>query len=1131
MANGTTDNGEPFSLADWAVAEATAFVTPLLEATSSPAAIAALLANIGWQADALPALAQLVIQVSGAVDSALGDLYTAVSAADGGSGTQTGLELAQQLAGLVQPVSQAISGFSQAGTWQNPPAGLANLPTDMLLWLTDTYLLTTHPLLHGSLALLQLLTPQAAAPEQPAVYDSSGKLVRSAFRIPELHLDRMSALLKDPAGYLRAAYLSAGSLLTPADVAQFTDALFPVVASALKSFGLGAYYGLDPYFDQLDLDATSAQLLQRCLTLWILDSDDTDTDLLGATFALVGPDDSTGGQVGVVIAPTFPTGIEGTVGGWSFTVGLTAGGAPLSVIGWVPYPADPSSWPGLGLAITLQSGQPVGAASGSTPTASGAASAPGAQLTIEISVNGSAFDARLTLSLNGSLSLSAADFGDGFLQQILPADGIKIPLALTIQGSRDGWNLTGSAPTGSAIVLAEFSSRTVGPVMVDDLRFQISPDVSGLTVGGYLTAAVTLGPLTAAVRDLGLGLSMQWPAGGGNAGPLNLAPSVFWPTGAGLGIDAGVATGGGFVSFDEARGQYAGVLELALESLSLTAIGLIQTKMADGTPLPGGFSLLVVISVEFVPFIELGFGFSLNGVGGYFGLDRTINADALRAGVHSGSLDDIMFPVDPVGHAPQLIQELAGFFPAAPGRFLIGPMVQIQWGSPLPILTADLGVIIELPAPVRIAILGVLQVGLPQADEDAVILLNLDVLGLVDFGLGTLSLDASLYGSRIAEFPVTGDMALRLGWKAERDFIASFGGCHPAQQLPPNFPTLDRLAICLSNSDKLVFTLQAYLAATSNTLQFGASAHLLADVGDARVDGMVSFDALIHTNPFGIQVDFAAAVTVWFDGQQLLAVSISGQLTGPAPWQVSAQASISLFGISTTVPVQFSLGAAAALLIPAPIFVAGLLAGDVGKSVNWSALPPPGDTVVTLTPAPPSGTDMRAHPLGSLTFHQSTVPLGITIDKFGSADVSGPSKLGLISISYGNSPVDPAAVTTVQDAFAPGQFLALSDSDALSLPAFATYQAGVTFTPTTPDLDALATGDAAALSYTIDLIDSQGQPPASPPPPLDAQAASRVVPSGPAARAPTRTTGPRRYQGTPGTIAVNPRPPAGRLAP
>ena len=1131
MTNGTTDTpGQPFSLADWAAAEVTAFVTPLLEATSSPAAIAALLANIGWQADALPALGQLVTQVSGVVDGALADLNTAVSAADGGSAAQTGLDLAQQLVGLVQAVSQAVAGLSQAGSWQNPPAGLADLPTDLLLWLTDNYLLTAHPLLHGSLALLQLLTPQAAAPEQPAVYDSSGKLVRSAYRIPELHLDRMSALLKDPPGYLRAAYLAAGSLVTPADVAQFADALLPLVADALNSFGLGAHYGLDPYFDQLDLDPASAQLLQRCLTLWILDGDDADADRLAVTFALVGPDASTGGQLGVVIAPAFPTGIEGTVGGWSFTVGLTGGGAPLSVIGWVPYPADSASWPGLGVTLTLQAGQPADAAGGSTPAA---ASAPGALLSVEVSVNGSAFDATLTLSLTGTVSLSATDFGDGFLQQILPADPIVIPAGLTLRGSRDGWNLTGAAPTGSAIVLAQFPSQTVGPATIDDLRFQVSPDASGLTVGGYLTATVTLGPLTAAVRDLGLGLALQWPAGGGNAGPLNLAPSVFWPTGAGIGIDAGVATGGGFLSFDQAHGQYAGALALALESLALTAIGLVQTKDASGAPLPGGFSLLVIIDVQFQPGVELGFGFSLTGVGGLLGLSRTINVDALRAGVHGGSLDDLLFPADPVGHAPQLVQALSGFFPAAPGRFLIGPMIQLQWGTPLPILTAEIGVLVELPAPIRVVLLGVLSLGLPHADSSAAVQLNLDVLGVLDFGLGELSLDASLYNSRIAEFPISGDMALQLGWKADREFVASFGGFFPGFPTPSGFPSLKRLAISMSGGSDASLSLQAYLAVTSNTVQFGAAAQLAVTVGSVSVAGALSFDALIHLNPFGLQVDFAAALSVAVDGHQLLGVTVTGQLTGPGPWVLTGQASIKLLFVNVSVNVTAQLGSASPPPPPAPVRVIDLLAADAGNAACWSALPPAGEAAVTVsTPPPPASgpAPLYAHPLGSLTFHQRTAPLGLTLQRYGGAAVDGPAKLAVTAVSYGDMTVAAGALSAVEDAFAPGQYQNLSDDDALSRPAFAGYQAGVAFTPAGPDYDQLAASDAAAMDYAVAVIDSKGTPPAQTSVTLDPQAAGRLVTISPASRAPARTTGARRYQGTPGTIAVHSGVPGGPVA-
>ena len=49
------------------------------------------------------------------------------------------------------------------------------------------------------------------------------------------------------------------------------------------------------------------------------------------------------------------------------------------------------------------------------------------------------------------------------------------------------------------------------------------------------------------------------------------------------------------------------------EFLAIRAIGFITTKNPDGSP---GFSLLIILSVEFGTGIQLGFGFTLIAVGG-----------------------------------------------------------------------------------------------------------------------------------------------------------------------------------------------------------------------------------------------------------------------------------------------------------------------------------------------------------------------------------------------------------------------------------------------------------------------------------------------------------------------------------
>ena len=93
------------------------------------------------------------------------------------------------------------------------------------------------------------------------------------------------------------------------------------------------------------------------------------------------------------------------------------------------------------------------------------------------------------------------------------------------------------------------------------------------------------------------------------------------PTGLGLSIDGGGFKGGGFLAFEPEQARYSGMLELEFQDqFTVKAIGLLDTRLPNGQP---GFSLLIVISAEFTP-IQLGFGFTLNGVGGLLGLNRTV---------------------------------------------------------------------------------------------------------------------------------------------------------------------------------------------------------------------------------------------------------------------------------------------------------------------------------------------------------------------------------------------------------------------------------------------------------------------------------------------------------------------------
>ena len=64
------------------------------------------------------------------------------------------------------------------------------------------------------------------------------------------------------------------------------------------------------------------------------------------------------------------------------------------------------------------------------------------------------------------------------------------------------------------------------------------------------------------------------------------------------------------------------------------------------------------------------------------------------------------------------------------GRFLIGPMGKLGWGTPT-LISLEIGVILEIPRP-AFAIVGVLRVALP-AEDVAILNLQVNFVGTVDF--------------------------------------------------------------------------------------------------------------------------------------------------------------------------------------------------------------------------------------------------------------------------------------------------------------------------------------------------------------------------------------------------------------
>ena len=625
--------------------------------------------------------------------------------------------------------------------------------------------------------------------------------------------------------------------------------------------------------------------------------------------------------------------------------------------------------------------------------------------------------------------------GDGFLGQVLPSDngegGTEFSLEIGLQ--RSGFVFSGSA----SLELVLPVHRTIGPVKVESVALSIGPD--GQQLVGTVAASLSflLGPITVTIDRVGVRLNVSFPESGGNLGPVDLGVAFKPPNGLGLAIDAGVVAGGGFLSFDPDKGQYAGVLEVELaETIQVKVVGILDTVLPDGTP---GYSLLLIVAFDLPP-IQLGFGFTLNGVGGLFGANRTMSVDALRGGLRAHTLNSVLFPPDPIANAPQIISNVRSFFPPANGRFVFGPMLELGWGTPT-LITMELGVLLELPDPVRLAILGLINVGLPSAEE-ALIELHIDVLGVIDFAAKKLAIDGSLFDSRVLIYALTGDLVMRLTWGSDPNFLFSLGGFNPHFDTSGmNLPPLKRMAVSIGDGDNPRISSNSYFAVTSNTLQFGANTEAFASAGGFSVHGYLGYDVLVVYSPFSFTFDFKASFDVAVDGLTLTAFDIDGTFSGPRPWHLHAHVSIHLLFFDVGASLTLEWGDSTPVALPQRAVLPDLIPA-LQDARNWSAQLPDGarQAVSLISPKPQEQT-LRVHPMGTLTVRETVTPLDLPITRYAQGE---PADGSVFAIKAAQVDGHDDGTQPFQDYFAAAQFLTLSDADKLSKPSFESYDAGLT---------------------------------------------------------------------------------------
>jgi hypothetical protein len=650
--------------------------------------------------------------------------------------------------------------------------------------------------------------------------------------------------------------------------------------------------------------------------------------------------------------------------------------------------------------------------------------------------------------------------GDGFIQQILSGLNVQAEAQLGLgMGLLSGFIITG----GGKLTIELSVSIDLGPVSIQALQLTLQPAADQFQLGAGVNLNANLGPLAASVEGIGIQAALQFKHG--NLGPAQLDVSFLPPKGVGLSVNAGVVQGGGFLYIDTDRGEYAGALQLEIaDFLSVSAIGLISTKMPDGS---SGFSLLIIISADFGPGIQLSFGFTLLAVGGLLGLNRTVLFQSLLDGLRTNAVQSIMFPQDIIANAPRIISDLRAIFPPQNGTFLIGPMAKIGWGEPT-LISLSLGVIIEIP-PGDAAILGILRAALP-ADQIAILVLQVNFAGVLEFDKQRFYFYATLFDSHVLFITISGSMGVLFAYGDDANFVLSVGGFHPQFNPPPlPFPTPQRISIDFINESFARIHADGYFAVTSNTVQFGTHSDFFFGFSACSVSGSSGFDALIQFSPFHFIAEISTQFSVQVFGVGVYGVGIDVSLSGPTPWHVHGTASLSFFFFSIDIGIDFTWGDNPNTTLP-PIQVMPILAAEAQKSSNWkTALPPNLKLLVVLRQLDPSEASLVLHPAGTLQVSQRTVPLDLQIDKVGSQAASDANQF---AFSVAGSAL--TKVRELQEPFAPSQFRNFDDATKLSQPAFVPQDSGIELAGSATL--ATATAITRPLRYDLTVIDKESEP-------------------------------------------------------
>jgi hypothetical protein len=635
----------------------------------------------------------------------------------------------------------------------------------------------------------------------------------------------------------------------------------------------------------------------------------------------------------------------------------------------------------------------------------------------------------------------------GFLRAIA-GDGAKVRVNVGIVADSQGFRLDGGTKLSATLPVGR---SIAGLLTVHHVEIALGPSSTGGDLGLELAGAftATLGPFAAVVDRIGFQLDMDRREDA-NLGLFHVDPTFKSPSGIGLRLDAGIVKGGGYLYVDEANHEYNGALELEIGKWSIKAIGVLSERP------DGGWSLLLFIYAQFPP-QPIGFGFTLNGAGGLAGLQHGVDIVALSAGMKTKAFDDILFPVDPVGDAPRIINRLRTLFPLAPRALTIGLMVDLGWGTPR-VIYIRLGIIVQADnvfgegtgdfAVARILLVGQVKVAIGPTKQDpdqAIIRLIVDILGFWDWAVKRYGFLARLRDSRLGPVDVSGGLGVWGEYGEKSNFILTAGGFNPRFKDVPAEMTgaTDRLTAGFKVG-KAELKITGYFAITPASIQAGLDVSAKGKVGPVGFKGSIGFDVIVHQHDDRTHfiADFHVTFEVNFKGHTLGGVKVVGVLEGPDAWFIDAKITFSILWWDVSKHWIDAWGEEPPTSV-VTTEVSTLIAAELANEANWSAqLPPGGQAMASLAPDRGELATL-AHPLGRFVFSQRVAPLGLELSRFGAGRVSGPTRFEVTAVTVGRQQL--TSPPRVREHFARAQFVEMSDEEKLTRPSFEELDAGVEF--------------------------------------------------------------------------------------